>query len=167
MPAGPGDPLQCVLVFADGRPAGTWYGWIRNGFLRWCDQDFNIPAGLTSGKSRLDIRLEPLPAVEARPGPLGPALRFPDSALTDFAYTVFCFETAGAAADKDGEAGPAGDQREGSFRRFMSPFVETSACQSRRPAAWPRIFLRVSGLGSLSGIRPTPSLVFPSVSLIQ
>lgn len=69
---------QEARVFVDDQPAGTWLHAYANETLRWYDSDFDLPASLTQGKSRLSLRLE---LVEA------PA----NKGWTDFEYKVFCY----------------------------------------------------------------------------
>ena len=85
---------QGARVFVDGRYAGTWYWGYRNEFLRWYEQDFDLPAGLTREKSVLRIRLELLSPVFVQiPDPEAREIRYPGTIFTDFSYSVFCFDS--------------------------------------------------------------------------
>ena len=87
-------PCQGARVYVDGRDAGTWYWGYRNEFLRWYEQDFDLPAGLTRGKSVLSIRLDLLTPVTVQiPDPEAPEIRYPGTVFTDFFYSVFCFDS--------------------------------------------------------------------------
>jgi hypothetical protein len=71
-------PRQKALVYVDGRYAGCWYDGFVNEELRWGDSDFEISPAYTSGKSRLNVRLEVV-----RGGGEG--------AFTDFGYEAFSY----------------------------------------------------------------------------
>lgn len=50
---------ESARVYVDGVLAGTWRSALNNQVWRWLDSDFDLPARLTSGKSRVRIRIEP------------------------------------------------------------------------------------------------------------
>ncbi len=50
-------PNQRAQVYADGSLVGTWYSAGSNSTLRWRDEDFNIPASFTVGRSKLTIKI--------------------------------------------------------------------------------------------------------------
>ncbi len=51
-------PNQEADVYVDGEFAGTWYNPGYNNFLRWLETDFEIPARLTAGKDKIEVRIE-------------------------------------------------------------------------------------------------------------
>jgi hypothetical protein len=50
---------QSALVRVDGRDAGTWLEPLANPTHRWLEDDFELPAALTAGRSRLHVELVP------------------------------------------------------------------------------------------------------------
>lgn len=64
---------QSAEVYVDGVKIGVWYHADQNSFLRWWDDDFEIPASTTKGKSKLAIRLKVL------------------SPINDFRYEAFSY----------------------------------------------------------------------------
>lgn len=50
---------QTADVYVDGSFAGVWHTFETNPFLRWRDEDLELPAPLTAGKSALEIRIVP------------------------------------------------------------------------------------------------------------
>lgn len=50
---------QTADVYVDGALAGTWHSFEANPFLRWRDEDIELPAALTRAKSALEIRIAP------------------------------------------------------------------------------------------------------------
>ncbi|HTQ09660.1 MAG TPA: DUF2961 domain-containing protein [Fimbriimonadaceae bacterium] len=65
---------QQAEVLVDGKSAGVWYHADQNPFLRWFDDDFEIPASLTEGKRKLQITLNV------------------KSEFTDFRYEAYSYE---------------------------------------------------------------------------
>jgi hypothetical protein len=53
-------PYQAVQVRVDGQPAGTWSQPLGNKTHRWLEDDFQLPAALTQGKSSARIDLVPV-----------------------------------------------------------------------------------------------------------
>ena len=58
-------PYQAARVLVDGREAGVWRQPLGNPHHRWLEDTFELPASLTAGRKRLDIRLEPLDGAPA------------------------------------------------------------------------------------------------------
>lgn len=56
---------QAVDVRIDGQPAGRWSQPLGNPFHRWLEDDFDVPAELTRGKSEVHVEL--VPVTEAPP----------------------------------------------------------------------------------------------------
>jgi hypothetical protein len=54
-------PAESAHVFVDGKDAGEWYTAPRHARLAWLEEDFEIPASLTAGKTRMNIRLNIAP----------------------------------------------------------------------------------------------------------
>lgn len=52
---------EAARVFIDGQRAGDWYLAPRHARLAWLEDEFELPAHLTTGKNRLRIRLEIAP----------------------------------------------------------------------------------------------------------
>lgn len=50
-------PNQKADVYVDSSLVGTWYSAGSNSTLRWRDEDFNIPASITFGRSKLTIKI--------------------------------------------------------------------------------------------------------------
>jgi hypothetical protein len=50
---------QSAKVVVDGKDAGTWLQPLGNDRQRWLDDNFQVPAALTVGKSKLSIELQP------------------------------------------------------------------------------------------------------------
>lgn len=59
---------QRAAVYVDGALVDerTWYFADRNPYKRWLDDEFDIPASYTSGKSEIEIRIEYVQAGESR-----------------------------------------------------------------------------------------------------
>jgi hypothetical protein len=70
---------QCADVYVDGDLVGTWYHADENPHLRWYDSEFELPASVTDGKTKLDICL--VPRREEGYG-----------AFTDYRYEVLTYE---------------------------------------------------------------------------
>jgi hypothetical protein len=51
-------PAESARVFVDGKAAGEWITAPRHARLAWLEDDFEIPAQFTAGKSEVKIRLE-------------------------------------------------------------------------------------------------------------
>ncbi|MFK4088045.1 DUF2961 domain-containing protein [Kribbella sp. NPDC020789] len=51
---------QSAKVFVNGKEAGTWLQPLGNANQRWLDDNFQLPAALTFGRSTLDIELRPI-----------------------------------------------------------------------------------------------------------
>ncbi len=51
-------PAEVAHVFVDGKDAGEWYTGPRHARLAWLEDDFELPASLTSRKSHLQVRLK-------------------------------------------------------------------------------------------------------------
>lgn len=51
-------PAETAEVFVDGKDAGEWYTPPRHARLAWLEDDFEIPAQFTAGKTQLNIRLK-------------------------------------------------------------------------------------------------------------
>ncbi|MBE9375642.1 DUF2961 domain-containing protein [Saccharopolyspora sp. HNM0983] len=51
---------QAVDVRIDGQPAGRWSQPLGNPFHRWLEDDFDVPAELTRGKSEVQVELVPV-----------------------------------------------------------------------------------------------------------
>lgn len=70
---------QCARVYVDGKlvTERNWYYADQNMFHRWVDDEFQIPASYTKGKSSLKLRIEPVAI---------------DGSVTwnEFAYWVYC-----------------------------------------------------------------------------
>jgi len=54
-------PAESARVFVDGKEVGEWYTAPRHARLAWLEDDFEIPAEFTAGKSKLRIRLDIAP----------------------------------------------------------------------------------------------------------
>jgi hypothetical protein len=54
-------PAESAHVFVDGKDAGEWYTAPRHARLAWLEDDFEIPAEFTMGKTKLRIRLDIAP----------------------------------------------------------------------------------------------------------
>ncbi|MFG1624998.1 DUF2961 domain-containing protein [Kribbella sp. NPDC049227] len=50
---------QSAQVFVNGKDAGTWLQPLGNDHQRWLDDNFQLPAALTFGRTKLDIELKP------------------------------------------------------------------------------------------------------------
>ncbi|TDW95130.1 DUF2961 family protein [Kribbella pratensis] len=50
---------QSAQVIVNGKDAGTWLQPLGNTHQRWLDDNYQLPAAITSGKGRLDIELRP------------------------------------------------------------------------------------------------------------
>jgi hypothetical protein len=50
-------PAEIAHVFVDGKDAGEWNTGPRHARLAWLEDDFEIPAQFTAGKSQVNIRL--------------------------------------------------------------------------------------------------------------
>ena len=50
---------QSAQVIVNGKDAGTWLQPLGNSHQRWLDDNYQLPAAITAGKSRLDIELRP------------------------------------------------------------------------------------------------------------
>ncbi|TDX03742.1 DUF2961 family protein [Kribbella sp. VKM Ac-2566] len=50
---------QSAQVIVNGEDAGTWLQPLGNTHQRWLDDNYQLPAAITSGKGRLDIELRP------------------------------------------------------------------------------------------------------------
>ncbi len=82
-----GAPNQRARIFVDGQPAGTWYtGGYFNGndidgrVRRWREEEFPLPASLTSGKSSIVVRVEFVPTTDP-----------PNTYWTEFRYQLYSF----------------------------------------------------------------------------
>ena len=73
-------PRQCARVWVDGQEAGVWYLADSNPHKRWIEDEFEIPAELTRGKSMLNIRIVPEAREEGSP-----------ISWNEAAYDVFCY----------------------------------------------------------------------------
>ena len=73
-------PRQCARVWVDGQEAGVWYLADSNPHKRWIEDEFEIPAELTRGKSVLSIRIVPEAREEGSP-----------VSWNEAAYDVFCY----------------------------------------------------------------------------
>ncbi|AHH95159.1 DUF2961 domain-containing protein [Kutzneria albida] len=51
---------QRAQVYVDGQLAGTWSQALANQHSRWLDDNFELPAALTSGKSAVTVRIVPV-----------------------------------------------------------------------------------------------------------
>jgi hypothetical protein len=54
-------PAEVAQVFVDGKDVGEWRTAPRHARLAWLEDDFEIPAAFTAGKTQLTIRLEIAP----------------------------------------------------------------------------------------------------------
>ena len=54
-------PAEIAHVFVDGKEAGEWNTAPRHARLAWLEDDFEIPATLTAGKTQVHIRLDIAP----------------------------------------------------------------------------------------------------------
>jgi hypothetical protein len=54
-------PGEAAQVFVDGKSIGEWYEPARHARLAWLEDEFEIPAQFTAGKSQVRIRLEVAP----------------------------------------------------------------------------------------------------------
>ncbi|MEU4195251.1 DUF2961 domain-containing protein [Kribbella sp. NPDC026611] len=52
-------PGQSAQVLVNGNDSGTWLQPLGNSHQRWLDDNYQLPASLTFGKTRLDIELRP------------------------------------------------------------------------------------------------------------
>jgi hypothetical protein len=70
-----GVPAEVARVFIDGKDAGEWYTGPRHARLAWLEDDFELPASLTAGKSRITVSMK-VP---------------PDSSWSAFEYRVYTY----------------------------------------------------------------------------
>jgi hypothetical protein len=54
-------PAEIAHVFVDGKDAGEWITGPRHARLAWLEDDFEIPAPLTAGKTQVHIRMDVAP----------------------------------------------------------------------------------------------------------
>lgn len=77
-----GNGVQTVKVFVDGAEVGLWH-FVQSSFApvsqSWVETDFEIPAILTAGKSRINVRLEYVPS-DGNNGE-----------VNEFYYWAFCY----------------------------------------------------------------------------
>ncbi|GAA1976499.1 glycoside hydrolase family 172 protein [Amycolatopsis minnesotensis] len=57
--------FQRANVFVDNRYAGEWYQPLTNGFSRWLEDSYDIPASFTAGKAAVQVRFEPVDGAPA------------------------------------------------------------------------------------------------------
>lgn len=76
---------QRARVFVDHKPVTerTWYRADRNPHLRWLEDEFEIPARYTKGKSKIHVKLVFLPTVVNRPALLTDPVVLPQNSLTE------------------------------------------------------------------------------------
>ena len=62
------NPCQRARVSVDGRPVveRNWYQPWQNSYRRWGEDEFDIPASYTAGKSSVRIKIECIPLPEGR-----------------------------------------------------------------------------------------------------
>jgi hypothetical protein len=62
------NPGQRARVSVDGKPVAerNWYEPWQNSYLRWGEDEFDVPAGYTAGKSSVRIKIECIPLPEGR-----------------------------------------------------------------------------------------------------
>ncbi len=56
-------PAEVAEVFVDGKDAGEWRTAARHARLAWLEDDFEIPAQFTTGKTQLKIQLKIAPSI--------------------------------------------------------------------------------------------------------
>ena len=76
---------QRARVFVDGQPVTerTWYRADRNPHLRWLEDEFEIPAHYTKGKTQIRVKLDFQPTVLHLPPVRNDPPALPDACLTD------------------------------------------------------------------------------------
>lgn len=89
-----GAPNQRAAVFVDGRFAGIWYSvgsfggaGVDGHVRRWREEEFPLPAALTSGKSAVTIRVHVIPTTTP-----------PARTWTEFEYQMYSLALPGCAA---------------------------------------------------------------------
>ncbi|MEV5965265.1 DUF2961 domain-containing protein [Kribbella sp. NPDC051952] len=63
---------QSAQVIVNGKDAGTWLQPLGNSHQRWLDDNYQLPAALTFGRTKLDIELRPT-SPTGPTGPTGPS----------------------------------------------------------------------------------------------